>query len=90
MDVIAPAGVVGPTEAAALKRHLLELCSQERPLVHVDLRGVEELHLTAANSIIRAAMEAHRHRGTLTVTTTAGSSVRVTIARAGLYQQLDP
>ena len=90
MIVLAPTGVIGPAEAAELKRHLLELCSAERPLVHVDLRAVDELHLTGANSIIRAAMEAQRRRGSLTVATAPGGSVRSTLARSGLYHHLDP
>lgn len=90
MHVLTPTGVIGPAEAADLKAHLLELCSTERPMVHVDLRLVDELHLSGANSILRAAMEANRRRGTLTVSTEAGGSVRSTLARSGLYHRLDP
>lgn len=90
MNVLVPRGNIGPAEAAELKRELLELCSAERPLVHVDLSGVDELHLTAANSIIRAAIEAQRRRGSLTVSTSAQGSARSTLARTGLYHQLQP
>ena len=90
MHVLNPTGVIGPAEAAELKADLLELCSSERPIIHVDLRQVEELHLSGANSILRAAMEANRRRGTLTVATVANGSVRSTLARSGLYHRLDP
>lgn len=90
MNVLAPTGVIGPSEAAELKGALMELCSNERPLIHVDLRRVEELHLSGANSILRAAVEANRRRGTLTVTTAATGSVRPTLARSGLYSRLEP
>jgi anti-anti-sigma regulatory factor len=89
MTVLAPTGVIGPAEAAELKDTLLRLCSVERPLIHVDLRQVEELHLSGANSILRAAVEANRRRGTLTVATAAAGSVRSTLARSGLHHRLE-
>ena len=83
MHVLNPTGVIGPAEAAELKADLLELCSSERPIIHVDLRQVEELHLSGANSILRAAMEANRRRGTLTVARVSGAGQ----VRQGLVPQ---
>ncbi len=81
-------GIVDPLAALELRHQLHDACRDVRPQIHVDLREVESLHLSAVNALIRGLVDARANLGDLTVTAPAAGPVRRIISLTGLENRL--
>jgi len=88
MTTISLTGTVDPVRALALKRQLADLCAEDRPQIHIDLRGVDELHLSGINSIVRALVDARARAGDLTIAVPESGPVRRMLSLTGLERIL--
>ncbi|MDH3706637.1 MAG: STAS domain-containing protein [Acidimicrobiia bacterium] len=89
MTTISLSGTVDPVRALALKRQLTELCATDRPRIHIDLRAVDDLHLSGVNSIVRALVDARARAGDLTIAAPASGPVRRVLRLTGLEGTLE-